>query len=78
MPGQTPTPAPVRLDDLRPGQPVHVDAGFPCMGAGVRMVRSDDAGRLFVHCASGHHYLDGQITHDGTLAGITLPEQVAS
>lgn len=59
-----------RLSDLKQGDTVHVDGDFTCVDPwSNRIVRSDDHG-LYIHCAEGHHYLDGQLNRRGYLAGI--------
>ena len=63
--------SPLRLEDLRPGDKVQ---GFEAWGCvpdnATRTVCGDDKG-MFVHCAEGRHYLDGQ-TDDpsGVLLGM--------
>jgi hypothetical protein len=58
-----------RLDDLKAGDTLFADDGFTCMQAGVKTVREDEDG-LYIPCADGSHYLDGQLREDGTLAGL--------
>ena len=61
----------VKLSDLKAGDLVQVDDGFTCMRSGPRYVRVDkEDGRLYVHCAAGKHFLEGQLADDGTLVGV--------
>ena len=58
----------MRLADLTEGDMVHTDNHFDCLDHGHHRVHRDDEG-LFVICAEGKHYLDGQIGKDGHLVG---------
>jgi hypothetical protein len=75
----------MKLTDLKAGDIVHVDDGFPCMDEGHKTVYEDDHG-LYVECRGGeedddgnpivlespeHHYLEGQEDEDGELIGVT-------
>jgi hypothetical protein len=71
--------APVQVAEVGPGTRLVADAGFTCLTAGaVVEVRIND-GALFVPCAHGEHYLDGQLSEDGTeYVGLSLAvEKVA-
>lgn len=59
----------LRLSDVKPGDMVMCDDGFPCMPPGRRRVEVSAHG-LFVRCNEGHHYLSGQVGDDGLLIGI--------
>lgn len=60
----------MRLSDLKAGDKVFTDGGFTCMRPMQHVVQSDDCG-LFISCAEGKHYLDGQESETGELVGIT-------
>lgn len=49
----------MKLRDLKAGDTVFADDGFPCLRSGHHIVQQDDAG-LFITCDNGHHYLSGQ------------------
>lgn len=47
--------------DVKEGTVVETDGGFTCLNRGVhKVVKADGKGRLFIDCAVGGHYLDGQ------------------
>lgn len=50
----------MKLSDLKAGDKVKVDAGFPCMLEGEKEVFADGRGELYVVCRAGHHYLKAQ------------------
>lgn len=53
-----------KVSEIKIGSMVKMDDDFSCMMGGVnRIVQEDDQG-LFVVCAEGHHYLDGQLSED--------------
>ena len=52
------------------GDILNVDAGFDCMAGRVTVARGE-TGALYVPCACGRHYLDGQADSDGVLVGLT-------
>lgn len=54
----------VKFDDIRPGDVLIPDGGFDCMTAGVPLTVKADGDSLFVPCACGQHYLDGQLDFD--------------
>jgi hypothetical protein len=62
--------SPIRLSEIKPGDRVR---GFEAWGCvpdnATRTVMQDESG-LYVECKSGHHYLDGQTSEDGTLLGM--------
>lgn len=65
-----------KLDEIKAGDRVEVDDGFPCMPAGKKIVKADEAGGLYVLCTEGPHYLDGQVDEpDGDLVGVRLCER---
>jgi streptogramin lyase len=57
-----------RLSELRVGETVEVDRHF----AGFEKYRTvlEDDGRLWVLCNEGRHFLDGELTPDGSLLGV--------
>lgn len=77
----------MKLTELKPGDHVIADGGFTCIEEGARLeVKSDpEVGvalgpehQLYVDCAVGQHFLDGQLTDDGELVGLSrAPEPVA-
>jgi len=62
-----------RLSELRPGDVVMLDAGFPCRDAGPARVFLDPDLGLYVSCQTGRHFLDGQDEGDGYLVGVSHP-----
>ena len=50
----------------RAGDFVVTDAGFDCLAANTRHKVEADADGLFVRCADGQHYLEGQLSDDET------------
>lgn len=68
----------MKLDEVKEGDTIIADGGFTCMKAGPRKVLSDEHG-LFVECAEGKHYLDGQEDEEGAdLVGLTKAEPPTS
>ncbi len=66
----------MKLHDLKPGDVVMPGNPFwGCLGHRTkRTIQVDDAGDMFIRCADGRHYLDGQTDPDGTLVGLdTVP-----
>lgn len=54
----------VRIDEVKPGDRLVPDDAFDCLEEGVPVeVRKDEDG-LYVCCADGSHYLDGQLDFD--------------
>lgn len=62
-----------RLSELRPGDVVMLDAGFPCRAAGPARVFLDPDIGLYVSCRTGRHFLDGQEDEAGRLVGVSHP-----
>lgn len=55
---------------LASGDRVEVDGGFTCIKPGLILtVRGDEHG-LYIPCASGQHYLDGQLNDAGAYVGL--------
>lgn len=51
---------------VKPGTRLKADDGFDCILPG-KILRVEDHGSgLFVKCKEGKHYLDGQLSSDGT------------
>lgn len=62
----------MKLTDLEPGDKIAGFENFGCIpDRAIRTVQRDDTG-LFVHCRSGHHYLDGQTDESGEIIGLFL------
>lgn len=62
----------MKLSDLKAGDIVYTDDGFTCMKEGQHVVQGDADG-LFLKCADGQHYLEGQEDDEtGELVGISL------
>lgn len=64
----------IKLQDVKPGDRLVPDAGFSCLRKGeAYAVRSaEDAKGLFINCADGRHYLDGQTNEEtGELVGLS-------
>lgn len=67
-----------KLVDIKPGDILEADAGFPCIPNGARLVVQGDGHGLFIHCCGPddeqdpmcHHYLDGQENEDGECIGL--------
>lgn len=67
------------LVDLKPGDLLIADAGFPCIPKeAILIIRSDEHG-LWVHCCgpdgdepNSEHYLDGQLNETGEVIGFQL------
>lgn len=60
-----------KLSQLKAGDFVVVDDGFDCMSAWQAFGVLEDEGGLYLPCADGGHYLDGQLdTDNDTLVGI--------
>lgn len=54
-----------KVSDVSVGTKLVADGGFPCIADGAVVEVADEGRGLFVSCAEGRHYLDGQ-TDDGT------------
>jgi hypothetical protein len=62
----------MKRDQAKPGVSVVADDGFTCIKGGtVLVIEQDEEGELFVPCAQGRHYLDGQL-NDDEFVGLTL------
>lgn len=61
----------MRLQDIKPGDTVMIDGGFPCVKAGPAIVQQDPYGTLFIACEVGRHSLEAQEDEDGELIGIS-------
>lgn len=62
----------MKLSDIKAGDMVRVDDGFPCMSEGLKTVAANEGGDLYVTCDDGKHFLDGQEDENGDLLGISL------
>lgn len=67
-----------KLSELKPGDVLIADGGFTCLLNGEACpVKAASSGNLYIPCADGQHFLDGQLDHDGdSLLGLRLAEQV--
>lgn len=65
---------PVKIAEVGPGTRLVADAGFTCLPEGaVVTVRSDGERGLYIPCAHYKHYLDGQLSDDGSeYVGLSL------
>ena len=58
--------------EVKAGTILIADDGFTCLHDGAeRTVESDDDG-LFIPCAAGKHYLDGQLNENDEYVGLTI------
>lgn len=65
-----------KLSEVKPGNILVADGGFPCVKDGARLiVGRDEDGDLFVPCAEGPHLLDGQADDGETLIGLYPDDQ---
>jgi hypothetical protein len=63
-----------KLDELKEGDKIELDAGFTCHTAGIVTVcRDENSGELYFACDQGRHYLVGQVDNDDRLIGIHGP-----
>lgn len=59
----------VQVSDLRPGDRLTDFFGWGCVPRAAILCVEDEGDGLFVRCARGRHYLDGQTGGDGELVG---------
>lgn len=60
-----------KLSELKAGDRLVADGGFDCLEDGqLVVVKATAAGGLFVICAEGEHYLDGQADDGEHLVGL--------
>jgi hypothetical protein len=65
------------INNVRLGTTIVAGDGFTCMDAGAPFdVYRDDKG-LFVRCADGRHYLDGQLNGGEIYVGFTIARDAA-
>ena len=55
---------------VKAGMKIKTDAGFTCLASGVPHTVCENDHGLFIPCAMGQHYLDGQDDGDGYLVGL--------
>lgn len=68
----------VKLSEVKPGDVLVADAGFPCIADGEYLPVRQDGGGLYVDCRAegeertptGKHYLDSQVDDSGILIGL--------
>jgi archaellum component FlaC len=65
-----PEPQWAKISDLKAGDTVELH-GFDC-AQGTVTLEKDMWGYLFFPCASGKHFIDGQLDNNGYLVGITI------
>ena len=62
---------PATIENVRPGDILIADGGFTCIQPGARLTvqRCDRLLELYVPCADGKHFIDGQLDEDGRFVG---------
>lgn len=50
----------MKLSEVSAGNFLVADGGFTCLAAGQKCEVKTDAAGLYIECADGRHYLDGQ------------------
>lgn len=63
----------MKLSDLKSGDTIVVDGGFPCMSDGPKTVHVTNNKDFYVICRDGRHFLSGQEDENGELIGISKP-----
>lgn len=63
-------PSSLKFNSVKADDTLLADDGFTCLKAGPHEVHSGEKG-LFINCAEGRHYLEGQEDEDGNLVGLT-------
>lgn len=59
-----------KLGHISEGDQIVADGGFSCLNPGETLeVQRDVDGALFVRCADGSHYLDGQLNEADEYVG---------
>jgi len=62
----------MQLKDVQEGDDLVADAGFNCTAEGDhKTVHANGDGELYIPCADGKHFLDGQADESGKLVGLT-------
>jgi hypothetical protein len=59
--------------DVKAGDKLVADDGFTCIEPFKTLTVEEDDHGLFVSCAEGHHYLDGQLEDGDHYIGLTKP-----
>lgn len=59
-----------KLSELKAGDVVETDSGFPCMTTGRYTVYEDRKGELTVSCLEGKHYLCGHDPACDSIVGV--------
>jgi hypothetical protein len=59
------------------GVTIFTDAGFACIDENSVLVVQRDDGGLFVPCAEGKHYLDGQLDCGTVYVGFFVADDIA-
>lgn len=56
-----------KVTEVQAGDTLEADAGLSCIPAGNKLlVYEDSEEELYVKCDKGEHYLNGQLSDDGT------------
>ena len=58
--------------EVKVGTVLIADGGFTCIKEGAELAAQEDSAGLFVPCADGHHYLDGQLDDGDVYIGLRL------
>lgn len=65
-----------KISEIEAGDFLFADSGFNCLRPGEQCEVQIDNGKLFIGCADGRHYLEGQINADtGELVGLSAPDK---
>ena len=51
----------MKIADVKVGMILTADGGFNCLMQGARRIVKEDTDGLYIGCASGKHYLIGQV-----------------
>ncbi|MGJ4855539.1 hypothetical protein ACN6KF_001485 [Labrys sp. La1] len=62
-----------KLSEIKAGSRLVADGGFDCIEQGTILIVCDSGDGLYVPCACGEHYLEGQLDFDDddTLIGLS-------
>ena len=55
-----------QVSETKVGSIVIPDGDFGCMDEAIASVVKEDKDGLYIKCREGRHYLDGQLSDDGT------------
>jgi len=65
-----------KANEVKAGDHLKCDEGFTCLKPHTKVVVQEDEEGLFVSCADGKHYLDGQEDENGNLVGLYVCEAI--